>query len=95
MTFPPPTARLFFRTWGLEDWPLAMALWGDPRVSALIGGPFNENSVRERLETELHRQELHGIQYWPLFRNLTARTRRSRLARGLFRQYIQVADVCV
>jgi len=65
---PPPTARLFFRTWRLEDWPLAMALWGDPRVSALIGGPFSEKSVRERLETELQRQERHAIQYWPLFR---------------------------
>lgn len=67
---PASTARLFFRTWSIGDWPLAMALWGDPRVSALIGGPFNEAAVRERFETELARQAQYGIQYWPVFRNL-------------------------
>jgi RimJ/RimL family protein N-acetyltransferase len=36
-------------------------------VSALIGGPFAEKQVRERLEMELARRRQHGVQYWPIF----------------------------
>lgn len=64
---PPSTGRLVFRTWLARDWPLALALWGDARVSALIGGPFNESQVRERLQTEIARQRQYGVQYWPIF----------------------------
>ncbi len=46
-----------------------MALWGDARVTAMIGGPFTEAKVRERLEAEIALQRDHGIQYWPLFLN--------------------------
>jgi len=64
---PAPTARLVFNLWSTEHRPLALALWGDPRVSALIGGPFSEAKARERLEMELAQQRLHGVQYWPIF----------------------------
>jgi [ribosomal protein S5]-alanine N-acetyltransferase len=64
---PAPTARLGFRTWREDDWPLALGLWGDARVTARIGGPFSEQKVRERLELELRLQREHGVQYWPLF----------------------------
>jgi RimJ/RimL family protein N-acetyltransferase len=36
-------------------------------VTALIGGPFDENKVRARLEMELDNQRQHGFQYWPIF----------------------------
>ena len=49
---PESTARLLFRTWRPVDLPLAVALWGDPRVTTLIGGPFDEEAVRQRLERE-------------------------------------------
>jgi RimJ/RimL family protein N-acetyltransferase len=65
--FPSSTDRLAFRAWRAEDWPLAKALWGDPRGSAFIGGPLSEDKVRERLETELKQRREHGVQYWPIF----------------------------
>jgi hypothetical protein len=40
---PDPTARLIFRTWDDEtDTALAAGLWGDSRVTELIGGPFDD-----------------------------------------------------
>ncbi|MCE9571651.1 MAG: GNAT family N-acetyltransferase [Deltaproteobacteria bacterium] len=63
---PAPTARIAFRAWRDDDLPLAMALWGDAQVSALVGGPFDEAAVRERLAIELANQRDHGIAYWPL-----------------------------
>ena len=66
MTLPAPTARLAFRAWTADDLPLAMALWGDPRVSALVGGPFDEAAVRERLAIELANQR-DGLGYWLVF----------------------------
>jgi RimJ/RimL family protein N-acetyltransferase len=59
--------RLGFRCWHSDDLPLAMKLWGDRKVSALLGGPFTPDQVRERLQLEIERMENHGIQYWPLF----------------------------
>lgn len=61
------TARLGFGYWSREDLPLAMALWGDPQVTRLFGGPFDESQVRGRLEREITNQSRHGFQYWPLF----------------------------
>jgi RimJ/RimL family protein N-acetyltransferase len=61
------TARLFFRTWSPSDLPLAMALWGDARVTAFTGGPFTEKEVQERLAAEIERERMRGIQYWPMF----------------------------
>jgi [ribosomal protein S5]-alanine N-acetyltransferase len=60
---PAPTARLFFRRWTETDLPLALALWGDPRVTALIGGPFDSQRVRHLLDAQL----AADLQYWPVF----------------------------
>src|SRR5688572_33284214 len=49
---PASTERLQFRAWRDDDVPLALAIWGDPAVSALVGGPFDERAVRERLAAE-------------------------------------------
>jgi len=59
--------RLGFRTWSSDDFELALGLWGDVDVTKLIGGPFSEAQVRERLDQEITRQQTHGIQYWPIF----------------------------
>src|SRR5262249_45869483 len=64
---PVSTERLVFSLWRADDWPFALALWGDPRVTALVGGPLSEAKVRERFEMELAQQRLHGVQYWPMF----------------------------
>lgn len=44
-----------------------MALWGDPTVTRLIGGPFSREQVQERLSREISTMRSHGVQYWPLF----------------------------
>ena len=61
------SARLGFRCWCEDDLPLALALWGDPEVTALIGGPFSEATVRARLATEIAQMQEFGVQYWPIF----------------------------
>jgi RimJ/RimL family protein N-acetyltransferase len=66
LSVPAPTARLAFRLWRDDDLPLAMALWGDPRVARLVGGPFSDEAVAGKLATELVNQRTHGIAYWPL-----------------------------
>ena len=64
---PPPTERLAFRWWSERDEALALALWGDDSVTALIGGPFDRAAVLARLATEVGREEAEGVQYWPVF----------------------------
>jgi len=62
------TSKLLgFRRWREEDFPLAMGLWGDPEVSAYIGGPFTEKMVRSRLQQEIKQELETGLQYWPFF----------------------------
>jgi ribosomal-protein-alanine N-acetyltransferase len=61
------TPRLAFSHWHEDDFPLAMTLWGDPRVSAWIGGPFTEEEVRARLAREIETQLAHKVQYWSVF----------------------------
>jgi [ribosomal protein S5]-alanine N-acetyltransferase len=56
-----------FRCWKMEDLPLAMALWGDPEVTRLIGGPFSEIEVKSKLAAEMASQAEFHVQYWPLF----------------------------
>src|SRR6267142_1818147 len=65
--YPGPTHRLRFRSWTAADGPLAAALWDDGRVTALIGGPFGEQRVREMLEAQLATGREAGVQYWPVF----------------------------
>lgn len=59
--------RIGFRCWREDDLPLALELWGDPRVSEFLGGPFSATQIRMRLETEMVLQAEHNVQYWPLF----------------------------
>jgi hypothetical protein len=43
---PNRTPRLELRSWRAADLPLAEQLWGDARVTALIGGPFTRAQIR-------------------------------------------------
>jgi ribosomal-protein-alanine N-acetyltransferase len=61
------TAHLGFGRWTHDDLPLANALWGDPAVTRLIGGPFSQQQVKDRLAREIETMERSGIQYWPTF----------------------------
>ena len=61
------TARLGFRCWAESDLPIALQLWGDAEVTALIGGPFPPEMVRERLVREIAQMNEFGVQYWPVF----------------------------
>jgi RimJ/RimL family protein N-acetyltransferase len=61
------TKRLGFRPWTREDLGLALALWGNPEVTARIGGPFSPEKVRARLKSEIRLFEECSIQYWPIF----------------------------
>jgi len=64
---PASTTRLTFRAWRDDDLPIARAIWGDPRVTTLVGGPFDDAAVAARLAVELANQREHGIAYWPMF----------------------------
>lgn len=59
--------RLGFRCWREDDLPLAMELWGDSVVTAMIGGPFTPEQVRMRLANEIAQMRVAGVQYWPVF----------------------------
>ena len=63
---PAATARLTFRTWRDDDLPLARALFGDPRITDLVGGPFDDVQIRARLAAEIATEREHGFQYWPM-----------------------------
>jgi ribosomal-protein-alanine N-acetyltransferase len=62
------SARLGFGVWTTDDAGLAAALWGDPEVTRLTGGPFAPSQVQARLAAEISNLRDHGVQYWPLFR---------------------------
>src|SRR5258706_5444441 len=59
--------RLSFREWSTEDVPLAISLWGDPKVTALIGGPSSPEQARQRLHREIALCASSRVQYWPVF----------------------------
>jgi [ribosomal protein S5]-alanine N-acetyltransferase len=61
------TERLGFRCWNARDEFLAIDLWCNPQVSALIGGPWTRQVALERLAREIEQQNRHGMQYWPVF----------------------------
>lgn len=63
------SARLGFRQWRAEDFPLAKGLWGDPAVTRLIDvrGQLTDDQVRQKLQQELQSGAQFGIQYWPIF----------------------------
>jgi [ribosomal protein S5]-alanine N-acetyltransferase len=66
-TFFLKTPRLGFRIWSANDLSFATALWGDVEVTRLIGGPFSETQVKERLSSEIASMDAHHVQYWPIF----------------------------
>jgi RimJ/RimL family protein N-acetyltransferase len=57
------------RSWQIEDLPLAMELWGDPAVTALIDArcKLTEAEVQEKLYAEIEREKSCGVQYWAMF----------------------------
>jgi ribosomal-protein-alanine N-acetyltransferase len=61
------TERLGFDCWSAADLGLARELWGDPKVTELIGGPFNDEQIVERLGREIACMTAHRVQYWPIF----------------------------
>ena len=63
------TGRLVARSWQIEDLPLAMELWGDPAVTALIDsrGKLNQAQIHEKLYAKIERGRSSGVQYWALF----------------------------
>jgi [ribosomal protein S5]-alanine N-acetyltransferase len=61
------TDRLGFSHWHQNDLPLAMKLWGDPKVSSFIGGPFTPEDVKSRLSREIEWMTAYSVQYWPIF----------------------------
>lgn len=61
------SSHLGFGIWRGEDADLAAAIWGDPKVTKLTGGPFTPQQVRDRLDAEIANQRDHGLQYWPIF----------------------------
>src|SRR5580704_15417750 len=61
------TERLGFDCWSAADLGLARELWGDPKVTELIGGPFNDEQIVERLGREIACITAHRVQYWPIF----------------------------
>jgi RimJ/RimL family protein N-acetyltransferase len=63
------TRRLFFRNWSETDLELALALWGDPRVTKFIDArpKLSVEEVRNRLAREIAAEKDDGVQYWPIF----------------------------
>jgi [ribosomal protein S5]-alanine N-acetyltransferase len=61
------TPRTGFRYWSADDLSLALELWGDAQVTRLIGGPFSEAQIQERLAREIACMQMYNVQYWPLF----------------------------
>jgi hypothetical protein len=53
------TERLVARPWQIEDLPLAMELWGDSAVTALIDsrGKLTKAQVGEKLRAEIEREK--------------------------------------
>lgn len=53
--------RLRFGVWS-EQWEgLALQLWGNEEVTRLIGGPFNDQQMSDRLRREIRSQLDHGV----------------------------------
>jgi ribosomal-protein-alanine N-acetyltransferase len=63
---PPSTARLCFGEWRRDDVERARSLWGDVRVTGLIGGPWDDAAIRARLAEEVELLRRFGVQYWPI-----------------------------
>ncbi|MDW2800941.1 GNAT family N-acetyltransferase [Clostridium boliviensis] len=63
------TKRIGFSVWAASDLDLATQLWGESEVTKYIcsSGTFSGKDISDRLNTELHNNEMYHLQYWPLF----------------------------
>ncbi|WP_313184162.1 GNAT family N-acetyltransferase [Lacrimispora sp.] len=63
------TNRIGFSKWSASDLDLAAQLWGDKEVTQFIcaAGKFTHQDIIDRLDTEIHNDEVFHIQYWPVF----------------------------
>jgi [ribosomal protein S5]-alanine N-acetyltransferase len=61
------SARLGFSKWSAEDLPLAIALWGNPKVTRFFAGPLSHEKIKEKLAREIALMSTHNVQYWPTF----------------------------
>jgi RimJ/RimL family protein N-acetyltransferase len=61
------TVRLGFGHWLTNDLPLAHQLWGNSEVTSLIGGPFTDEQIEQRLTGEIATMSAYNVQYWPIF----------------------------
>lgn len=63
------TERLGLRCWSPDDLSLAMNLWGDPKVMAMIDvrGQLSSAEVQEILDKHIATQRTFSVQYWPMF----------------------------
>jgi len=84
------TARLVARSWQIEDLTLAMELWGDPAVTALIDSreKLTNEQVQEKLHAEIERERSTGVQYWALFNQSTGEF----VGCGGFRSWVYTPD---
>jgi ribosomal-protein-alanine N-acetyltransferase len=51
----------------LDDFPLAVALWGDPEVTKYHGGQWSPKQISDRFDLEIATHKQHKVQYWPIF----------------------------
>lgn len=61
------TDRVEFAVWSENDLNEANSLWGNLEVTKLIGGPFSNEMILERLNNEVNNFKNFGIQYWKIY----------------------------
>jgi [ribosomal protein S5]-alanine N-acetyltransferase len=61
------TERLGWGHWSMNDLSLARQLWENTQVTSLVGGPFTEDQVEQRLKREIASMDAYQVQYWPVF----------------------------
>jgi len=64
------STRLGFRSWRDDDLPLALGLWGDPRVMRFVDsrGQLSNEDVAQLLRKQINFEREYRVQYWPVFR---------------------------
>ena len=93
---PGPTERLTWQWWGshAQDAARAQNLWGDDKVTALIGGPFTEEEVASRLAAEVAGGAADRCQYWPIFMAGHARRGAKHVGVAGLRRYTGAVEGC-
>ncbi len=63
------TERIGFSIWEDSDLDFAYLLWGDSEVTRYLcaSGAFTPQEIESRLQSEIHNNEQHHMQYWPIF----------------------------